>query len=725
MDSSENRKRKASHTVFGDRKLVPRIRELILSNDVYPDVDSLLSELQKKFPDYRRRQHSAFKVAIDRALCILNDELSDDEFKGAKKPFSLQKASGEKKLDTDQIIVVKEENSFSNGVNDSINELYVTRNQSAKKKKKRKSDSIEEAASDQASKEVKKALLKQVELREKYLLKPRITFEDLGGIDDVIGNIMKMLFHVQHPQIFHTLGIEAPRGFLLHGPPGVGKTVIVEAITFHLNIPCLKCGSTELIAGISGESEGKIRDLFNLAKSMEPCILFIDEIDAIATKRDIASREMERRIVTQLITCLDDLGNDSRVLVIGATSRPDAIDAGLRRAGRFDREISIGIPDEDSRLSILKVICRKVKLPDDFDFQSLAHKTPGYVGADLKCLIREAAIQSLERFLNFSQNTLPKDYDIDALISSLKIEMQDFDCVLKYFQPSAKREGFATVPDVTWDQIGALKEIREELQMSIVAPIKYREDIKALGLTTSMGVLLCGPPGCGKTLLAKAIANESGLNFISVKGPELLNMYVGESERAVRSVFLRASNSKPCVIFFDEIDALCPKRTDSESTNVSSRIVNQLLTEMDGLEARSCFLLAATNRPDILDPAVLRPGRFDKIIYVGLPNEDDRFDILKTITKNKTKPLCSSNVNLETIAKGKRLQGFTGADLNALVREASLCALKDKLNGKIAKDKAIVVSVEHFETAMQKIRPSVSKEEFQKYENMKKRCIER
>ncbi|RWS23812.1 nuclear valosin-containing-like protein [Leptotrombidium deliense] len=584
-----------------------------------------------------------------------------------------------------------DEDSSRNMVNNSINEMYASRSESTKKKKKRSKE--ESSAESTASKEINKVLLKQIELKERYLIQPKVTFEDLGGIKNVISDVMKMLFHLKHPELFQTLGIDNPKGLLLHGPPGVGKTVIVEAIANHLNIPCLKCGSTELIAGISGESEEKIRQLFMIAKSMEPCIVFIDEIDAITPKRESVSREMERRIVTQLITSLDNLGNDSRVLVIGATNRPDSIDPGLRRSGRFDREISIGMPDEESRLSILKVLCRNIKLCQDFNFELLAHNTPGYVAADLKSLIRESAICCLERVFGFESEALTCELNIEEMLPKLSIEMQDFDACLKHFQPSAKREGFATVPDVSWDEIGALKEVREELQMSIVAPIKYKEDIKALGLTTSVGVLLCGPPGCGKTLLAKAIANESGLNFISVKGPELLNMYVGESERAVRSVFLRASNSKPCVIFFDEIDALCPKRSDSEATNVNSRIVNQLLTEMDGLQTRSCFLLAATNRPDILDPAVLRPGRFDKIIYNG------------------TKPLCEPSINLETIAKDSRLNGFTGADLKALVREASLIALKQKLDGIIAQNKPIVLNSDHFESAIRKIKPSVSKQE--------------
>uniref|UniRef100_A0A8B9L0T2 AAA+ ATPase domain-containing protein n=1 Tax=Astyanax mexicanus TaxID=7994 RepID=A0A8B9L0T2_ASTMX len=532
----------------------------------------------------------------------------------------------------------------------------------------------------------------------------------------MLTELCKLLIHMRHPEVYQQLGVVPPRGFLLHGPPGCGKTLLAQAVAGEMELPMLKVSAPELVSGVSGESEQKLRELFDQAVSNAPCILFIDEIDAITPKREVASKDMERRIVAQLLTCMDDLNSLSvpaQVLVIGATNRPDSLDPALRRAGRFDREICLGIPDEGTRLRILQTLCRKLRLPVDFDFRQLARLTPGYVGADLMALCREAAMSAVNRvLLQFTRVYICHMYLLAAdavsflshhqqgelvqLLSLLKrseslseeqlaglcILMDDFKASLASVQPSAKREGFATVPDVTWDDIGALQDIREELTMAILAPVRSPEQFKALGLSAPAGVLLAGPPGCGKTLLAKAVANESGLNFISVKGPELLNMYVGESERAVRQVFQRGRNSAPCVIFFDEIDALCPRRSGHES-GASVRVVNQLLTEMDGLETRrQVFIMAATNRPDIIDPAVLRPGRLDKTLYVGLPPPADRHAILLTITKGGMKPRLESDVSLEAIASDERCDCFTGADLSALVREASVNALKSHLCSK-------------------------------------------
>uniref|UniRef100_A0A8C9VEH4 Nuclear VCP like n=1 Tax=Scleropages formosus TaxID=113540 RepID=A0A8C9VEH4_SCLFO len=504
--------------------------------------------------------------------------------------------------------------------------------------------------------------------------------------------VCKLLIHMRHPEVYQQLGVVPPRGFLLHGPPGCGKTLLAHAVAGEMALPLLKVSAPELVSGVSGESEQKLRELFEQAVTNAPCILFIDEIDAITPKREVASKDMERRIVAQLLTCMDDLNSlavTAQVLVIGATNRPDSLDPALRRAGRFDREVCLGIPDEGARLRILKTLCRKLTLPTDFDFQLLARLTPGYVGADLMALCREAAMNAVNRALfqlkqkdlqvntsePLTQNGLlsPAQDELCSLLSLLKsdtalsgeqlsnlcILMSDFQESLSCVQPSAKREGFATVPDVTWADIGALQDIREELTMAILAPVRSPEQFKALGLTAPAGVLLAGPPGCGKTLLAKAVANESGLNFISVKGPELLNMYVGESERAVR-----------------QIDALCPRRSGHES-GASVRVVNQLLTEMDGLETRrQVFIMAATNRPDIIDPAVLRPGRLDKTLYVGLPLPSDRHAILLTVTKGGMRPPLEADVNLEEIAYDERCDCFTR---------------------------------QNFEDAFKKVRPSVSK----------------
>ncbi|NXI66839.1 NVL protein, partial [Anseranas semipalmata] len=605
--------------------------------------------------------------------------------------------------------------------------------------------------------EINSILLKgKVKSKGPELYHPSVKFEDVGGNDETLKEICKMLIHVRHPEVYNHLGVVPPRGFLLHGPPGCGKTLLAQAIAGELELPMLKMAATEIVSGVSGESEQKLRELFEQAVSSAPCVLFIDEIDAITPKREVASKDMERRIVAQLLTCMDDLNNvatTAQVLVIGATNRPDSLDPALRRAGRFDREICLGIPDEAAREKILQTLCRKLKLPESFEFLHLARLTPGYVGADLMALCREAAMCTVNRVLIKSEkqqrkyiqaggNTAEESLGIETeildelqrLLDLLKkqdplpkeqlqklcIEMNDFIVALSSVQPSAKREGFVTIPDVTWADIGALEDVREELTMAILAPVRNPEQFKALGLTTPAGVLLAGPPGCGKTLLAKAVANESGLNFISVKGPELLNMYVGESERAVRQVFQRARNSAPCVIFFDEVDALCPRRSDRES-GASVRVVNQLLTEMDGLENRQqVFIMAATNRPDIIDPAILRPGRLDKTLYVGLPPPEDRLAILKTITKDGTRPPLDTDVSLEEIAYSQHCDCYTGADLSALVREASICALRQEMALQNSKSKKgdIRISHKHFEEAFRKVKSSVSKKDQIMYEEL-------
>ncbi|XP_065919225.1 nuclear valosin-containing protein-like [Dysidea avara] len=477
-----------------------------------------------------------------------------------------------------------------------------------------------------------------------------------------------------------------------------------------------------------------------------PCILFLDDIDAICPKRETAQREMERRIVSQLLSCFNDLSNsppDQHVLVIGATNHLDSLDSALRSAGRFEKEISVGVPNEKARKKILEVLCRDLRLGDGFEHTSLAHATPGFVGGDLSLLVKEAAMVAIRRILkqleeqrdsNSEQTTAAQDslltgthFTIDSIPPDVSITNEDFKKALTTVQPSAKREGFASVPDVTWDDIGALDHIKEELALCILAPVHHSEHFESLGLTTPTGVLLIGPPGCGKTLLAKAVANESGINFISVKGPELLNMYVGESEKAVRQVFQKARDSAPCVIFFDELDSLCPRRSESREGHSSARVVNQLLTEMDGMESRKqVFVMAATNRPDILDEAVLRPGRLDKTLYIGLPTAEERAVILKTITKRK--PSLAPDVDLDAIAKDQLCEGFSGADLSAVVKEAAITALKESLpavsllHQKDSKTPFVhtVVKQSHFITAFTKVAPSVSKEDQVRYQRMAK-----
>lgn len=689
---------------------------------------------------------------------------------------------------------------------------------------------------------------------------PTARLKDLGGVTNALDKILELIaMPLCHPEIYSHTGVKPPRGVLLHGPPGCGKTMLAGALAGELNVPLLSISSPSIVSGTSGESEQTLRKLFDEAIALAPCILFLDEIDAITPKRETASREMERRIVAQLLTLLDDLTWDKTdgkpVMVIGATNRPDSLDPALRRAGRFDHEIALGVPDEAGREEILKILCNGLRLSGDFDLRSLAKQTPGYVGADLVALTAAAGIRAVKRIfselaelgkdidmtddqmnesntnptphpgedgmsdpieqangpstplaneeqvVSASSHALPSASLFEALPPSLRtsaiatflryhptpltanqlerlqISPEDFLDALPSIQPSSKREGFATVPEVTWSDIGALEATREELEMTIVEPIKNPELFKAIGVLNSGGVLLWGPPGCGKTLLAKAVANESGANFISVKGPELLNKYVGESERAVRQVFARARTSSPCVIFFDELDALVPRRDDSLSES-SSRVVNTLLTELDGLEARvQTYVIGATNRPDMIDPAMCRPGRLDKLLYVDLPNTLERIKILMTLTQKtplqrqegqfaESMQSFGAEVQAEFIkasqggvgwlcgiAMDSRCDGFSGADLAALVREASVLALREQLkvrkeliaNGMEAEhqqqDKQlnerrngatfstgirsanlqVLVGIPHFHAALDKTQPSVGVAQRRKYESLRSR----
>lgn len=613
-----------------------------------------------------------------------------------------------------------------------------------------------------------------------------VTLADLGGIDNIVEQVLEMIaMPLSHPEVYSQIGSDIPRGVLLHGPPGCGKTMLANALANELGVPFINVSAPSVVSGMSGESEKKLREIFEEAKAIAPCLVFIDEIDAITPKRESVSREMERRIVAQLLTCLDDVSLDKTggnpVLVIGATNRPDSIDAALRRGGRFDREICMNVPDQESRQKILQTISKKLKLEGDFDFKRLAKMTPGYVGADLNALVAAAGVCAIKRIFgnlakaqmdleprsqleNYDDNdpkdnaedkTNNNDDDADNMeldltttkltpnlssdnlikqflnknpepltdeqLAPLSITFEDFMAAIPTVQPSSKREGFATVPDVSWDDVGAMNAIREELEYAIVEPIKNPELYGVVGITAPSGVLLWGPPGCGKTLLAKAVANESQANFISVRGPELLNKYVGESERAVRQVFVRARASEPCVIFFDELDALVPRRDDSNSES-SSRVVNTLLTELDGVgDRKGVYVIAATNRPDMIDNAMLRPGRLDKQLYVELPTAEERVEILHTVTRST--PLDNS-VDLIALAHDDRCRNFSGADLAALTREAAVMALKqfvqlkrtNNLNGTI-----IAVSAQNYEDALSKVKPSVSDSERLKYKRLQER----
>lgn len=568
---------------------------------------------------------------------------------------------------------------------------------------------------------------------------PTLRYSDFGGLDSTIADIKEVIERpFKHPEIYEHLGVDVPRGVLLYGPPGCGKTCLALAVAGELGVPLFKISAPEIVSGMSGESEAKIRELFETAVRMGPAIIFIDEIDAITPKRENAQREMERRIVAQLLTSMDDLNHLGRgsnhVMVIGATNRPDSLDPALRRAGRFDREIKLSIPTEGGREQILRSLACKLRIGEDVDWKELARKTPGYVGADLKALTREAAAVAINRIFTTRSNNAMEITETNSAapatsaftseeLEGFSIEVKDFIEALTRVQPSAKREGFAVVPNTTWDDIGALSYVREELRLAVVEPIRHPDLFASVGITAPAGVLLYGPPGCGKTLLAKAVANESHSNFISVKGPELLNKYVGESERAVRQVFERAAASAPCVIFFDEIDALCPRRAqDSSSDSSSSRIVNQLLTEMDGLEGRrQVYILAATNRPDILDPALTRPGRLDKALYVRLPSPEERSEILKTCGR---KTPWHPSVDLDKVAKDPRAEGFSGADLAALVRESSLAAIRSLIanssnSNTLPSAQPPLVTADHINFAFSKVKRSVSLSDEKVYNSLR------
>ncbi|KAL0068556.1 Ribosome biogenesis ATPase rix7 [Marasmius tenuissimus] len=592
---------------------------------------------------------------------------------------------------------------------------------------------------------------------------PSARLADLGGVDECISKLLEVVaMPLCHPEIYLRLGVQPPRGVLLHGPPGCGKTLLANAMAGELGIPFINISAPSIVSGMSGESEKTLREAFDEAKRVAPCLLFIDEIDAITPKRESAQREMERRIVAQFLTCMDDLSlektDNKPVIVMGATNRPDSLDAALRRAGRFDHEISMGVPDDDAREKILRVLSSKLRLEGNFNFAALAKATPGYVGADLSALTAAAGIIAVKRIFqqlsggpstplalppnnnisndstmqvdeppaqaaappisSATQTLIPSsapfsfpappgsiasflnahpDSLTDAQLEPLYITYSDFTLALKQVQPSSKREGFATVPDVTWSDVGALHETRGELHMAIVQPIKRPELFSAVGIEAACGVLLWGPPGCGKTLLAKAVANESRANFISVKGPELLNK--------------------------------------SES---SARVVNTLLTELDGLDARkSVYVIAATNRPDMIDPAMVRPGRLDKLLYVDLPSPDERAEIVRTMTRKVPLGIAEEGreeevrQNVEHIVR-ERCDGYSGADLAALVREAGVTALKRTLgmfekmeedsmaaDGPPVQRPTVTVEPRDFVQALDKVTPSVSYAQRRKYESLR------
>jgi transitional endoplasmic reticulum ATPase len=549
---------------------------------------------------------------------------------------------------------------------------------------------------------------------------PSITYEDIGGLGNAVGRVREMIeLPLRHPELFKRLGVEAPKGVLLHGPPGTGKTLLAKAVANETNANFYTIGGPEIMSKFYGESEEKLRNVFEQAEKNAPSIIFIDEIDSIAPKREEVTGEVERRIVAQLLSLMDGMSSRGKVVVIGATNRVNAVDPALRRPGRFDREIEIGVPDRNGRLEILQIHTRGMPLAKDVNLEKLADISHGFVGADLQSLSKEAAIGALRKILpeiDLSSESIPAE-----TLRKIIVTMEDFMDVVKEMEPSAMREVFVEVPDVKWEDIGGLSSIKQELQEAVEWPLKYQGVFTYADAVPPKGILLYGPPGTGKTLIAKAAANESEANFISIKGPELLSKWVGESEKGVREVFRKARQAAPCIIFFDEVDAIAPRRGGGigGDSHVTERLISQLLTELDGLEIlTNVIVIAATNRPDIIDPALLRPGRFDRLLYVPPPDRNSRLQIITIHTKKK--PL-ADDVNLEQLAD--HTDGYTGADIASLSSAAVMLALREHVSKyKDPKEadnhiQELKIHMKHFEEAMKKIRP-LSNQELSMYKNI-------
>jgi transitional endoplasmic reticulum ATPase len=533
---------------------------------------------------------------------------------------------------------------------------------------------------------------------------PRVTYEDIGGMKDVIPKVREMIeLPLRHPELFKRLGIEPPKGVLLYGPPGSGKTLLAKAVANETDAYFVAINGPEIMSKFYGESEQKLREVFEDAKKHAPAIIFIDELDAIAPKREEVTGEVEHRVVAQLLTLMDGLEARGDVIVIGATNRANALDPALRRPGRFDREIEIVLPEKQGRMEILQIHTRNMPLEKDVDLKRLADMTHGYTGADLAALAREAAMKALRRYLpdiNIDQESIPPE-----ILEKMTVKMEDFSSAYKEVVPTALREVYIETPEVHWEQIGGLKDVRELLKESVEWPLKTPEVFETFGIKPTKGILLYGPPGCGKTLIAKAVATESEANFITIKGPEIFSKWLGESEKAIREAFRRARQSAPCIIFLDELDAIAPARgAGYEDSGATERVVTQLLTELDGIEKlENVVVIGATNRPDILDSALLRPGRLDRLVYVGAPDPESRLEVLKIYTQKM--PL-APDVNLEKITDVT--EGYSGADLEMLCREAALSSLREDIH-------ATFVKAEHFEQAMKIVRPSITDEMIKYY----------
>nr|MDO8108971.1 CDC48 family AAA ATPase [Candidatus Sigynarchaeota archaeon] len=547
---------------------------------------------------------------------------------------------------------------------------------------------------------------------------PIITYEDIGGLEEEIQAIREMVeLPLKHPELFKKLAIDPPKGVLLRGPPGCGKTLLAKAVANESEAHFISINGPEIMSKFYGESEKRLRSIFKEAEDNAPSILFIDELDAIAPKREEVTGEVERRVVAQMLGLMDGLHSRGRVVIIGATNRPNALDPALRRPGRFDREIEIKIPGFDGRMEVLQIHTRGMPLSTDekdrVDLEFIAQTTHGYVGADLAALCREAAMRCLRRYLpklNLEEDTIDPE-----LLDQIIVSMDDFKDAMKNIQPSAIREVLIEIPKVHWDMVGGLEKTKEELKEAVEWPLKNPDAFKRMGIKPPKGILLFGPPGCGKTLLARAVATESEANFITVKGPELLSKWVGESEKAIREIFRKARSASPCIIFFDEFDSIVPQRgMRTGDSGVTERVISQFLTEIDGIEAvGDIVVIAATNRPDILDPAIIRPGRFDRLTYVPKPNKAERREMLNIFTKPM--PL-AKDVNLEEIAE--KMEGFSGADIDNFCKEAAIRALREDIH-------ADIVQMRHFVSVFDDIRASITGDMEKFYENIKDQLLQR
>jgi transitional endoplasmic reticulum ATPase len=538
-------------------------------------------------------------------------------------------------------------------------------------------------------------------------LSTNVTYEDIGGLQEQIQRIREMIeLPLRYPELFQRLGIDPPKGVLLYGPPGCGKTLLAKAVATEAEANFILINGPEIMNKYYGETEAKLREIFRKAEEEAPSIIFIDEIDAIAPKRSEVTGEVEKRVVAQLLALMDGLESRGQVIVIGATNRPNALDPALRRPGRFDREIEIGIPDKKGRKEILQIHTRGMPLASDVSLDKLAEMTKGYTGADLAALCREAAMKCIRRILpsiDFNEDKISPE-----LLNSLEVTMRDFIEAYKEITPTALREVEIETPTVHWEDIGGLHEVKQRLIEAIQWPLEYPEKFERLGIKPPKGILLYGPPGCGKTLLAKAVATEAEANFITIKGPEVYSKWVGESEKAIREVFRKARQAAPCVIFLDEIETIVPRKDIlDDSSGVTHRVASQLLAEMDGIEElRDVIVIGATNRPDLMDPAILRPGRFDRLIYVPPPDEKSRLQILKIYTQKM--PL-AEDVSLEKIAS--MTEGYSGADLESLCREAGMAVLRRDRD-------ATYVTWADFQEALKIVKPSISPSMLKEYERL-------